>query len=287
MLGGLVSSTGQGIQNIWGSDSPPKAILNRYSAKTAKGAAKLGENLTADIAPQIRNAFATYMAGQGRQEALARDQEGVLTSLRDSRLNADPSALLRNVGETAFSFINPNVVAPLAQFDVNSDILRRRSMGLNPAAVDSTSDRLRRSRVASGRYYDVARDAYAALPGLYNSAFNQGMANDAAAAGYTPMIASTYENVASRPTRGIMAQIGTTNAGIDSARNAINAVNAATQGYQQPQNIWDKIGQTGIQTGQQMQQDEARMMQMVQSAMSTMGSAEGGAKGMGAGAATV
>ena len=276
MLGGLVSSTGQGIQNIWGSDDPPKAVLNRYAAKTAKGTARLGEELTADIGQQVRDAFATYMGGQPKQEELARTQEGVLSTLRDNRLNADPNALLQDIGRTTFGFIDPNVVNPLARFDVNSNILRRNAAGLNTAAVDSTADRLRNARIASGRYYDVSRDAFNALPGLYNSAYNQGVANDAAAAGYTPAIAAAYDAVASRPTRGIMSRIGTTGAGIDTARKAIDAVVAATQGYKQPQNIWDKIGQTGIDTGQQMQQDEAKIMSVIQSAMGSMGSAEGG-----------
>jgi hypothetical protein len=279
MLGGLVSSTGQGIQNIWGSDDPPKAILNRYAAKTAKGAARLGEELTGDIGQQVRDAFATYMREQPRQEALARDQEGVLTTLRDRRLGANPNALLGDVGKTAFGFIDPNVINPLSRFDVNSNMLMRSARGLNPAAVDSTSERLRNARIASGRYYDVARDAYSALPGLYKEAYGQGVTNDAAAAGYTPSIAASYDAVASRPTRGIMSRIGTTTAGIDTSRKAIDAVTSATQGYQQPQNIWDKIGKTGVQTGQQMQQDEAQMMSMVQSAMGAMGSAEGGAGG--------
>lgn len=277
MLGGLVSSTGQGIQNIWGSDDPPKAILNRYAAKTAKGVAKIGEDLTGDIGAQVKAEFDTYMGGQGKQEEIARNQEGVLGTLRDRRLAADPNRLLQDVGNTAFGFINPNVVNPLARFDANQDTLMRRARGMNPAAVDSTSERLRNARIASGRYYDVARDAYNALPGLYNSAYGQGVANDAAAAGYNPAIAASYNAVAERPTRGIVNRIGTSSSAIDAARKGIDAVVAATQGYKTPENIWDKIGKTGVQTGQQMSQDEAQMMSMISSAIGSMGSAEGGA----------
>lgn len=279
MLGGLISSTGQGIQNLWGSDSPPQAILNRYAAKTAKGSAKLGEDVTGEVNDDVKKAFATYMAGQGKQEELARGQENVLGTLRDRRMEADPNKLLQQIGNTAFSFINPNVVNPLAQFDVNSNKLQRSARGLNPAAVDSTSERLRNARIASGRYYDVARDAYASLPGLFNSAYAQGNANDAAVAGYNPAIAAAYESVASRPTKGIMNRIGTTSASLDTARKSIGNVLDATQGYQQPQNIWDKIGKTGVQTGQQMSQDEAQIMSTAGSALGAMGSAEGGAGG--------
>lgn len=282
MLGGLISSTGQGIQNIWGSDDPPKAILNRYAAKTAKGVAKIGEDLTGGIGDQINAAYNTYLMGQPKQEQLAASQEGVLNTLRDRRLAADPNQLLNDVGKTAFGFIDPNVVAPLARFDTNYMNLARKARGINTGAIDSTANRLRDARVASGRYYDVSRDVINQLPTLFNSAYGQGVANDAAAAGYNPAIAANYNAVAERPTRGILNRIGTSGAAIDAARKGIDAVVAATQGYKQPENIWDKIGKTGVQTGNQMSQDEAQMMSFIQSAM---GSAEGGSGGGGAGAA--
>lgn len=276
MLGGLVSSTGYGIKNIFGSDKPPKAVLNRFAAKTAKGVGRLGEDLTRDVNKDAAAAFNTYMAEQGRQGALAGQQENVLNTLLNKRLASDPNQLLRDIGTTAFGFINPNVVNPLSQFDVNSDRIARMARGLNPAAVDSTSERLRNARIASGRYYDAARQAYGALPGLYNSAYGQGVTNDQLARGYIPQIAGTYEAVAERPTYGIQNRIGTTSDAIETANRAINAIKNATQGYQEQRNFADKLGETGIYTGQQMQQDEARMMAMIQSVVGAMGSAQGG-----------
>jgi hypothetical protein len=283
MLGELMSGTGQGIASIWGSDSPPKAILNRYAAKTAKNQAKISEDLSTDVNAASKAAFNTYMAGQGKQEELARDQEGVLGTLRDRRMSADPNRLLQDTGNTLFGFINPNVVNPLARFDANNDTLMRRARGMNPAAVNSTSERLRNARIASGRYYDVARDAYQALPGAVNSAYAQGISNDAAAAGYNPAIAANYNAVSERPNRGIMNRIGTSSSALSAARQGIDNVVAATQGYQTPKNAWDKIGGAIDQQGQGIAAGEAQMMSLAQSALGAMGSAEGGGGGGGGG----
>lgn len=280
MVGGMVESVGHGVQNIFGSDKPPKAIYNRYAAKTAKNVGKLGEDLTFDVNQQAKNAFNTYMAGQGKQEALAGQQEGILNTLMGRRLGADPNQLLQSIGNTAFGFINPNVVNPMAQFDVNANRLMRSARGLNPAALDSTSERLRNAQIASGRYLDTARQAYGALPGLYNSAYGQGITNDQMAAGYIPQIAGTYNAVSERPSQGIQNRIDTISSTQDAAGRGIQNILNATQGYQTPENFADKLGKTGIQTGQQMQQDEAQMMSMISS---VMGSMEGGASGMGGG----
>lgn len=281
MVGGMVESVGSGIQNIFGSDKPPKAIYNRYAAKTARNVGKLGEDLTFDVNQQAKNAFNTYMAAQPKQEALAGQQAGVLNTLMGRRLGADPNQLLQSIGNTAFGFINPNVVNPLAQFDVNANKLMRAARGLNPAAMDSTSERLRNAQIASGRYLDTARQAYGALPGLYNSAYGQGITNDQMAAGYIPQIAGTYNAVSERPSQGIQNRIDTISATQDAAGRGIQNILNATQGYQTPENFADKLGKTGIQTGQQMQQDEAQMMSMISSVMGSMeggmGSKEGGA----------
>jgi hypothetical protein len=276
----MVESVGHGIQNLFGSDKPPKAIYNRYAAKTAKNVGTLGADLTGDVNQLAKNAFNTYMAGQGKQEALAGQQEGVLNTLMGRRLGADPNQLLQQIGNTAFGFINPNVVNPLSQFDVNSNRLMRAARGLNPAAVDSTAERLRNAQIASGRYLDTARQAYGALPGLYNSAYGQGVTNDQLAAGYIPQIAGTYNAVSERPSAGLQNRIDTVNSTMDAAGKGIQNILNATQGYKTPQNFADKLGKTGIQTGQQMQQDEAQMMSMISS---VMGSMEGGASGMGGG----
>lgn len=241
---------GGAIASLFGSDAAPRAVLNRFAAPTAKPLGKFGGTLLTDTENLSQEAVRNYLAGQGKQQELAGQQEGVLNTLLSRRLGADPNQLLGDIGKTAFGFIDPNVVSPLAKFDVNYDVLSRRARGLNPAAVDSTSDRLRNARIASGRYYDTAKQAYAALPQLYNEAFGQGLSSDAAAASLVPQISNTYEGVASRPWNAINRRIGSGAGAIDAANQAIQGVTAATQGYKTPKNWADKVGAASQDIGQ-------------------------------------
>jgi hypothetical protein len=233
---------GGALASLFGKDAAPRAVLNRFAAPTAKPLGQYGGTLLGDIEPLQQQAVTDYLGMQPKFQGLAGQQEGVLNTLLGRRLNADPNQLLQNIGQTAFGFIDPNVVSPLAKFDVNYDTLSRRARGLNPAAVDSTAERLRNARIASGRYYDTAKQAYSALPQLYNEAFGQGLSNDAAAAGLVPQIAAGYESVASRPWNAINQRIASAGGASDAASKAIQGVLAATQGYKTPKNWADRIG---------------------------------------------
>jgi hypothetical protein len=249
MASDLISGGGGALASLFGSDEAPKAVLNRFAAPTAKAAGALGTDLLRDTNVLGKTALDRYLADQGRMEGLASDQEGVLRNILGRRMAADPNALLQSVGDTAFGFINPNVINPLSQFDVNSVNLMRRARGVNPAAIDSTADRLRNARIASSRYYDVARDAYQALPNLYGQAFNQNAANEAAAAGAIPAISSAYESVATRPTTGILNRINTVGAAQNVGGQGIQNILSATQGYKQPRNWADRIGAASADIG--------------------------------------
>lgn len=266
------------VIGMFGSDKPPKAIPNRLAAPIQGAGRALATSTLKAIRPDIAAAFDTYMAGQGRQEGLAADQEGTLRTLLARRLADDPQTNLENIFRTAFSQIDPNVIAPLARFDVNSNILANRARGVSPGAIDSTAERLRNARVASGRYYDVARNVYNVVPQLFNSAYAQGQANDASAAGFIPQISAGYEAVSSRPFQAILNRLRAVaeGQGVES-RGIANAV-AATQGYQQPQNWADKLSKV-------LKADEATVMQLAQMALSayTGGLAGGGAGGGGGG----
>jgi len=250
--GDIVGGLGSSISSLFGSRAAPKAYLNRYALPTAKPLGKFGGSLLGDIEPLSREAVSGYLAQQPKQQALAGQQENILNTLLARRLNADPTQLLRDVGNTAFGFIDPNVITPLARFDVNQDILMRRARGLSPAASDSTAERLRNARIASGRYYDTAQQAYSALPRLYGEAFGQGLSNEAAAAGLTPQISAAYEGVAARPWNAINQRISSATGASDAASRAIQGVLAATQGYKQPQNWADRLGAASQGIGQSL-----------------------------------
>ena len=129
----LISGGGGALASLFGSDAAPRAILNRYAAPTAKAAGALSANLLTDTNALSKTALDRYLAEQPRMEALAGGQEGVLRDLLARRLGADPNALLGQIQNTAYGAINPNVVNPLSQFDVNSQAILRRARGLAPA----------------------------------------------------------------------------------------------------------------------------------------------------------
>lgn len=238
----LISGGGGALASLFGSDEAPRAVLNRFAAPTAKAAGKLSTDLLTDTNALSKTALDSYLAQQPRMEALAGGQEGVLRSLLARNLSADPNALLGQIQQTAYGAIDPNVINPLSQFDVNSQAIMRRARGLAPGAIDSTAERLRNARVASQRYYDVARDVTGILPNLYGQAFNQGQANEAAAASRIPGIAAGYESVANRPFTGLLNRIGTAGAAENVGTQGISNITAATQGFKQPRNWADRIG---------------------------------------------
>lgn len=248
--GDIISGGGGAIASLFGSDEAPRAVLNRFAAPTAKASGRLSTDLLSDVNALSKSALDRYLAAQPQLEGLAGQQEGVLRDILNRRSTFDPTNLLRDVGSTAFSFINPSVIEPLSRFDVNMDVLNRRARGLSPAAVDSTADRLRRARVASGRYLDTARDVYATLPNLFGQAFNQGLMIDAQTGAIIPQIAAGYESLAARPTAGIMNRISTAGSAQNVGSQGIQNILNATQGYRQPRNWADRIGAASQDIGQ-------------------------------------
>jgi hypothetical protein len=183
-----------------------------------------------------------FNLGTQRQEDLLGEQGNLYRDIINRRMGADPNQLLQSIGNTAFSFINPNVVAPLAQFDVNSEKLMRAARGLNPASVDSTGERLRNARVASGRYLDTARQAYGALPGLYNSAYGQGVNNEQMATSYLPQLAAGYRALDTAPAEAAQIRADLANSGAGSVGNINQALKGGVYGYKQDRNVWDRLG---------------------------------------------
>lgn len=226
------------IFSAFGSDK----VTPRYLTKGLNAPlTDLGKSALASLQTGGQAAEDRYNLGTARQEALMGEQEGVARNLLSRRLGADPNALLQQIGQTAFGFINPNVVNPLSQFDVNSDRIMRAARGLNPAAVDSTADRLRNARIASGRYMDTARQVYGALPGLYNSAYGQGLQNESIAQGLLPSVMRGYRDLDTAPAEAAQIRSDLANRGAENVGNINQAVRSGVYGYKQGQNVWDKL----------------------------------------------
>lgn len=255
-----------------------------WSAQLNPGAKPLIKplsNLGVDTLKALRTGadeFAnSWNAGTGRQTSLMGEQEGILRNLLSRRLGQDPTQLLRDVGSSVTGLIDPNVIAPLARFDVNWNDIARRARGLNPAAIDSTSERLRNSRIASGRYYDSLQRLSGMIPQLYNQVYNAGVNNADMAAGYIPQIMAGYRDIDRAPLVPLMARTDLTNAGAQNVQNINNAIKAGIFGYQKDRNIWDRLGAVDTSMWNSLQE----AIQMASSVYSMgLGGAGGGLGGI-------
>ncbi len=233
----ILSAIGAGF----GSDDW-KAQLNPGAQPLIKPLSNLGVDTLKALRTGADDFATSWNAGTARQEGLMGDQEAVLRNLLSRNLTSDPNQLLRNVGSTLTGLIDPNVIAPLAKFDVNWNEIARRARGLNPAAVDSTADRLRNSRIASGRYYDSLRSLTNILPQVYNQVYNAGVNNADLASGYIPRIMAGYRDIDRAPLVPLAARTDLANAGAANVKNINDAIKAGIFGYQKDRNIWDRLG---------------------------------------------
>lgn len=263
----ILSAIGAGF----GSDK----VTPRYFAPSLnKPLVNLGKQALSSLSTGAGEAERRYNEGTARQEGLMREQEGVSRELLSRALSADPTRLLADVGKTAFSFIDPNVVSPLSRFDVNYNELSRRARGLNPAAVDSTSERLRNARIASGRYYDVARNVYGQLPQLYNQVYNAGVNNAGMAEGYLPALMRGYRQLDAAPLEAAGLVSSAANMGAQNVGNINNSLRSGVYGFKQDRNIWDRLGAVDSSMWNSLKE-------AVQMATSVYGGLLGGGGGLG------
>lgn len=259
------------------SDEAPKPVFLPGTKSSVKPLGRLGRDAIESLRTGGAAAEAAYNAGTAKQSSLLGEQENIVRSILNRRLSSQPEDLLRSVGNTAFSFIDPNVVSPLARFDVNTDRIARLARGLNPGAIDSTAQRLRDSRIASGRYYDVARQVYGAIPTLFNQAFNAGVTNDEMASGYLPSIMSAYRRLDRSPLEAAELRSSAANSGAGNFAAIADAIRRGVYGYQQPTNWADKLGKVDLAMRDSLQ-DAINMASQVYGGFLSGGA--GGAGGM-------
>jgi hypothetical protein len=154
--------------------------------------------------------------------------------------------------------------------------------GLNPASVDSTAERLRNARIASQRYYDVARNVYGQLPNLYNQVYNAGLTNANTAYGYLPSIMEGYRRLDAAPLEAARLVSGAANTGAGNVANLNNALRSGVYGYQQDRNIWDKLGAMDTSMWNSLK-DAVQMAGSVYGMVGGMGGMGGGMGGGGGG----
>jgi hypothetical protein len=259
-------------------DQAPKPVFLPGTKGTVKPLGQLSKDAMTSLRTGGAAAEEAFNLGTAKQSSLLGDQEGIVRQLLARRMGSSPEQLLRSVGETAFRFIDPNVVAPLARFDVNTDRLMRMARGLNPAAVDSTAQRLRDSRIASGRYYDTARQVYGQLPSLFNQVFNAGVTNDEMASGYLPSLMSGYRQLDRAPLDAALLRSEAADTNAATYGRVADAIRRGVYGYQQPTNWADKLGKVDLAMRDSLQ-DAINMASQVYGMVGGMGGG-GGIGGM-------
>lgn len=262
----------------------PKPVFLPGTRRLIQPLSYLGKDALESLRTGGAAAEAAYNAGTAKQTGLLGEQEALARDIIGRRQNQTPEDLLRSIGNTAFGFINPNVVAPLARFDVNSDRLRRLAAGLGPAA-DSTAQRLRDARIASGRYYDVARQVYGALPSLYNQAVNAGLASDEFSLNQLPAIMAAYRNIDRSPLEAAGFRSTAAGAGAGNVAQIADAIRKGVYGYQQPTNWADRLGQVDLAMRDSLN-DAISAASRVYGLIGGIGGLGGAAGGMGAGQST-
>ena len=239
--GGIGSIVG----GLFGSNAAPKPKYYFGSRPLLQGVSNVGRDVLKNIRGALPDFYSGFERGTEQQRGFQGEQEGVLRNLLARRLGSNPEDLLKRTGEQLFSFIDPNVINPLSRFDVNQDIVQRRARGLNPAALDSTAERLRNSRIASGRYYDVARNVYGILPQVYQQLRDAGISDEAIAAGYIPQIQQGYRALDYAPLEPLRAAVGLTREATGIPADYGAASKANIYGFHQPINVADRFARAG------------------------------------------
>jgi len=273
----ILSAIGAGF----GSDDW-KAQLQPGAKPLIKPLSNLGVDTLGSLRSGIKDFTNKWNLGTARQEGLMGEQEGVLRNLLNRRLASDPTQLLHNVGNEVMGLINPSVVNPLSQYDVNADMILRRARGLNPAAIDSTAERLRNARIASGRYYDAARVLSPLIPSLYNQVYNAGINDSDLAASYIPNIMSGYRTIDRAGLVPLNTAVDLTNAGAGNVSAINNAIKSGIFGYQKDRNIWDRLGAVDTSMWNSLK-DAVNMAMSVYGGLGGMGALGGGLGGMAGG----
>lgn len=246
-LGGVVKAFG-------GSRAAPKPKYFSLTRPVLGALSMLGRNTIRGLGPGLSDFANTFNQGTQRQLGLQGEQEDVLRGLLNRRLASDPQDQLRQTLSTLFAQIDPNILNPLANADVNANILMRRARGLNPAAVHSTAEDLRNAAIRNGRYYDVARQVFGTVPNLYNQIRNAGVTDEQLAAGFIPQIQQGYRQLDYAPLVPLQAGLDLTGQAADLTGRIADDERRSIYGYRQPSNLADRFGSASQAISNTLQQ---------------------------------
>lgn len=239
-LGGVIAAFG-------GSDKPPVPIQFPGLAGLTQRAARLGRNAYDYLGRALPAWQSSFEQGTQRQLGLQNEQADILRGLTQRALARDPQQQLRETLGTLGSFIQPNVLDPLARFRANmatTNALARGTGNLG-RAYGSTARRLADAAAGQRAYYDVAREVYGALPNVYNQVRNAGITDELLASGYIPQLQAGYRQIDLAPLIPLNETLNVTGGGIDLSGRAGRNFRDTVYGYHQPMNLADRFGAAG------------------------------------------
>ena len=178
-----------------------------YSRGLLKRSADVGKDVLDNLRRSLPGFFSGFERGTEQQRGFQGEQENVQRNLLGRNLAYDPQQFLKQTGDTLFGFTNPNILAPYAQSLAKQLSLHNRAIGRNPAARDSTSQRLGTENAMARAYLENARNIYGILPGVYGQARQQGLDAEQLAAGRIPSIMRGYRELDYAPLAPLQASI--------------------------------------------------------------------------------
>lgn len=232
------------LSAIGGEKGPPQEVWSLDTKPQVKALTKFGLGTINTLAPASAEAAARSKEAQTRNDALLQQQAGIWQGLLNKPM-LDPLATYGAVGDKLFSYIQPNVLDPIANFAVNRGRADDRALLGTNGPLFSTSSRLRDAARSNQVWLDVAKSIIPQINPGFNQVFNAGLASDAAdvnRAGFIPQLMSLNQSNALSPYNPVMAQINAWNAlssgfGNQGTNTALNRT-----GFLQKQNGWDRAG---------------------------------------------
>lgn len=234
------------IAAAFGSNAPPKEVWSLGTKPQVKALTKFGLGTINTLAPASAEAAARSKEAQTRNDALLEQQAGIWQGLLN-KPQMDPLGTYGAVGDRLFGYIKPNVLDPIARFNVNQGRVLSRALGTGEGPLASTSQRLFDAANTNRAYLDVAKSIIPQINPGFNQVFNAGLASDAAnvnRAGFIPQLIALNQSNALAPYNPVMAQINAWNAlssgfGNQGTNTALNRA-----GFLQEKNWADRVGDT-------------------------------------------
>lgn len=259
---------------VLGDKGSPKPQYLTGTKPGAKSLAALGTKTIGNLGLAADEASRRSTEGLARNDALLDQQASIWQGLLN-KPQMDPLGTYGAVGDKLFSYIQPNVLDPIARFNVNQGRVNSRALGLSPDALTSTSQRLFDAANANRAYLDVAKSVIPQINPGFNQVFNAGLARDQSdvqRAGFIPQLIASYQNQALAPLIPASAAANAWNMASQGYGTQAENIMKSIYGWKQPQNAWDRAG-AGVDA----------IMNRVGQVASIYGSLGGGGMGSGEG----